>query len=207
MTSPDSDFETNPIGTMAELERMRQANAPTSPTPAEHTAMWHPMSELPDQPVGTVRNYVLAAKNRERGTVWTFEAHYLNAYMLPPADGYEDAFDDTNEDGERPFTGWHDVTDPEGDEIYTPLSDQYVEYVGWCEMPKFDEAAVNERPMLLSRIRELEEALRGLSNMYTHAWDLADGGGLIMLPPSIERFEASHEAARAALQPEQETAK
>lgn len=48
-------------------------------------------------------------------------------------------------------------------------------------------------------IERLRGALEGLSAMYSSAWDLSDGGGLIMLPPSMERFEAAHAAARVAL--------
>ena len=45
---------------------------------------------------------------------------------------------------------------------------------------------------------QLKTALKGLSAMYTRAWDRVDGG-LVMLPPSIPEFEAAHAAARVAL--------
>jgi hypothetical protein len=51
---------------------------------------------------------------------------------------------------------------------------------------------------MLARIAELEAALRGLSDMYSHAWDLV-AGGLVMQPPSIPRFEEAHRVARIAL--------
>lgn len=49
-----------------------------------------------------------------------------------------------------------------------------------------------------ARIVELERALTELSEMYTHAWDLTDGG-LIMMGPSVARFETAHANARRAL--------
>lgn len=47
-------------------------------------------------------------------------------------------------------------------------------------------------------IERLRDALAGLSDMYAHAWDRADGA-LVMMPESVKRFEAAHEKARAAL--------
>lgn len=46
--------------------------------------------------------------------------------------------------------------------------------------------------------QELYDALAELSDMYVHAWDVADGG-LMMMGSSVERFEKAHEAATAAL--------
>ncbi len=45
---------------------------------------------------------------------------------------------------------------------------------------------------------ELLKALRDLSDMYGHAWDLANGG-LMMMEPSIPRFESAHTAAQKAI--------
>lgn len=47
--------------------------------------------------------------------------------------------------------------------------------------------------------RRLRAALKGLSDMYGHAWDLADGG-LIMTKASMSRFEAAHADAIEVLQ-------
>ncbi|MEY9676062.1 hypothetical protein ABIE93_005996 [Bradyrhizobium elkanii] len=44
----------------------------------------------------------------------------------------------------------------------------------------------------------LVKALTDLSNMYSHAWDSVDGN-LLMLGPSIDRFEKAHHAAQVAL--------
>lgn len=52
---------------------------------------------------------------------------------------------------------------------------------------------------LRARLEACEKALKGLYDMYSHAWDLADGSGLIMLADSIPRFEAAHNAAHLAL--------
>ena len=45
---------------------------------------------------------------------------------------------------------------------------------------------------------QLVEALSGLSKMYASAWDLVDGG-LVMLPDSIPKFEKAHSIAYATL--------
>jgi hypothetical protein len=58
-------------------------------------------------------------------------------------------------------------------------------------------AVVNEPNMrLIAAAPELLEALEALSRMYSHAWDRADGGGLMMLPPSIPQFEEAHAKAQ-----------
>lgn len=44
----------------------------------------------------------------------------------------------------------------------------------------------------------MREALMELSAMYTHAWDLVEGG-LVMTQSSMPRFENAHAAAVAAL--------
>jgi hypothetical protein len=48
------------------------------------------------------------------------------------------------------------------------------------------------------RIEALESALAGLESMYAHTWDRVDGA-LVMMPPSIEKFEAAHKKAREVL--------
>jgi hypothetical protein len=45
---------------------------------------------------------------------------------------------------------------------------------------------------------KLAEALRRLFDLYGYAWDRV-GGGLMMMDSGIERFEAAHEKACAAL--------
>ena len=52
---------------------------------------------------------------------------------------------------------------------------------------------------LRAKLAACESALKGLYDMYSHAWDLSDGSGLIMLADSIPRFEAAHHAAHLAL--------
>jgi hypothetical protein len=52
--------------------------------------------------------------------------------------------------------------------------------------------------LLLAAAPDLLEALNDLSAVYTHAWDLVDGG-LMMFGDSIPRFEAAHAKARAAI--------
>lgn len=47
-------------------------------------------------------------------------------------------------------------------------------------------------------IARLRAALKDLSDMYTHAWDRADGD-LVMMGASVPRFEKVHSAARIAL--------
>jgi hypothetical protein len=44
----------------------------------------------------------------------------------------------------------------------------------------------------------LRAALSELSDVYTHCWDLVDGG-LLLMPSSMERFEKANAAARKAL--------
>lgn len=46
----------------------------------------------------------------------------------------------------------------------------------------------------------LRAALKGLSDMYGHAWDLIDGG-LFMNESSTARFEKAHKAAFKLLEP------
>lgn len=63
-----------------------------------------------------------------------------------------------------------------------------------------------EAPAILShliskgwkRSAELENALKGLSDMYGSAWD-TDGGGLVMFDSGKRRFEAAHKEARRVL--------
>lgn len=55
-----------------------------------------------------------------------------------------------------------------------------------------------ERDALAAEGQRLREALQGLSDMYTHAWDTTEGG-LHMMAPSVERFDKAHAAARIAL--------
>ena len=55
---------------------------------------------------------------------------------------------------------------------------------------------------LLKRIAELEDALKGLSDMYALTWDLADGG-LTMMASGVKKFEAAHAKARAILNKDQ----
>lgn len=44
----------------------------------------------------------------------------------------------------------------------------------------------------------LVNALTALSDMYAATWDRVDGS-LVLMPDNVSRFEAAHEAARAAL--------
>jgi hypothetical protein len=46
---------------------------------------------------------------------------------------------------------------------------------------------------------ELLSALEALSQMYVHAWDEV-GGGLVMMPESVAKFEEAHAKAAAAIQ-------
>lgn len=55
-----------------------------------------------------------------------------------------------------------------------------------------------ENRALRSQLAIKDKALADLSNMYSHAWDLVDGG-LMMMPDSIPKFEDAHAAARKAL--------
>lgn len=89
--------------------------------------------------------------------------------------------------------------------LYFPDPDQYGSGYGRhhhtkCVMRRLDDlsSAAVERDRLKATNRELLAALRELSAMYTHAWDLVDGG-LTMLSGSVDRFEAAHENARAAI--------
>lgn len=61
-----------------------------------------------------------------------------------------------------------------------------------------DEEHIDPHGECAAEIARLRSALEGLSNMYSYAWDLADGG-LMMMPDSIPKFEAAHAAARTAL--------
>ena len=63
-----------------------------------------------------------------------------------------------------------------------------------------------ERDRLHAEVAALRTALKDLSDMYGHAWDLVDGGLMMMdhrrrfrALQSISRFERAHEAALAAL--------
>ena len=51
---------------------------------------------------------------------------------------------------------------------------------------------------LIAAAPELLAALRAMEAMYTHAWDRTDGG-LLMMPGSVERFDAACEKARATI--------
>lgn len=59
-----------------------------------------------------------------------------------------------------------------------------------------ETAAANA--VMIAAIPEMLAALRGLSKMYSHAWDSVDGN-LVMLGPSIERFEKAHHEAQKVL--------
>ncbi len=50
----------------------------------------------------------------------------------------------------------------------------------------------------LAREERLRSALKGLSDMYVNTWDLVNGD-LVMPADGVERFEAAHAKARAAL--------
>lgn len=61
--------------------------------------------------------------------------------------------------------------------------------------------ALRLAPIIVTAVNNhnaLVKALTDLSNMYSHAWDCVDGN-LVMLGPSIERFEKAHYAAQVAL--------
>lgn len=51
---------------------------------------------------------------------------------------------------------------------------------------------------LIAAAPDLLAACKALFEMYSHAWDRADGS-LVMLPPSIPRFEEAHEMAAVAI--------
>lgn len=63
---------------------------------------------------------------------------------------------------------------------------------------KLEEDARRKRYQMESAAPDMLEALKELSAMYSHAWD-AEGGALVMLPPSVARFEAAHEKAQIAI--------
>ena len=88
---------------------------------------------------------------------------------------------------------------------YTPEQlRQWAEFVAWDE-PDYRKPSVSDiRNQLDAHADALEErqeliaALRGLSEMYVHSWDLVSGG-LVMLGDSLPKFERAHETARALL--------
>ena len=51
-----------------------------------------------------------------------------------------------------------------------------------------------ERDALVAMVKAAIDACRGLSQMYSSTWDSANGD-LLMLAPSIPRFEAAHRKA------------
>lgn len=51
---------------------------------------------------------------------------------------------------------------------------------------------------LLSKLAIAREALKDITKMYSHAWDLVNGG-LMMMPDSIPQFEKAHEKVEKAL--------
>ena len=61
-----------------------------------------------------------------------------------------------------------------------------------------DDAKRGARAESSAAFEAMRKALEELSEMYTHAWDLTNGG-LTMLGGSMDRFERAHENARAAL--------
>ncbi len=74
---------------------------------------------------------------------------------------------------------------------------------GWGHMydpcPKcIGNASDSRRDNLEQENATLRAALSELSNVYTHCWDLVDGG-LILMPSSMERFENANAGARKAL--------
>ena len=50
-----------------------------------------------------------------------------------------------------------------------------------------------------AEVMELVEALNDLSSMYSHAWDLVDGGLMMMREVSIPKFEKAHAKAQKVL--------
>lgn len=68
---------------------------------------------------------------------------------------------------------------------------------GVCYAIETLETQLAETQQQLAAVRA---ALKGLSDMYSHAWDSVDGN-LLMIGDSIPRFEAAHEAAMQALTP------
>lgn len=59
-------------------------------------------------------------------------------------------------------------------------------------------ALMDERDTLSQHNAELRSALSELSAVYSSCFDLVDGG-LIIMQPSVERFEKANAAARKAL--------
>ena len=59
-----------------------------------------------------------------------------------------------------------------------------------------DAAAIHYQAQ--ADVAELLVALKGLSAMYAQTWDRVDGC-LLMLPESVERFEAVHAKAEAVI--------
>ena len=79
---------------------------------------------------------------------------------------------------------------------------EYAEHVAVARVQSWDGEPPREQVVhnayLIAAAPELLEALKGLSDMYTHAWDVV-GGGLLMSEQSVEKFEAVHAAAVAAI--------
>jgi len=92
------------------------------------------------------------------------------------------------------------VTEPTGRTICEP-NDPLYDNPSWVSDKKLRQISIEEaqaNARLIAAAPELLEALKELSAMYTHAWD-SDGGALIMLPPSVPRFEAAHAKAVDAI--------
>jgi hypothetical protein len=104
---------------------------------------WHSMEEIPVTPLGTVRNFAVAFRSKERGSVWVEEAHFLNAFPLTPRDDNADEIEGADDDGNVPFTGWHERFGDEDEPFYQgiQMDNPYTEVLGWAEMPKHPLAA------------------------------------------------------------------
>lgn len=160
MADIKADFETNPIGTMAELERLRKAAVPTSPTPAEHTALPWRIERDP--------------KHAEYATVYDATGSCV-PILTDIQLGWTDKTTAPYADPEKDYALLESVVStvnsgpmllefrarllglvPEEDH------DKCVNDPHWAEVciRNKKQAAVNERAGLLERVRKLEAALR-----------------------------------------------
>lgn len=101
------------------------------------TVSWHAMSDIPAVQPGDMTKFLLCWRVKATGEVSSSECLYLNAYQLffdePPA-GHEH-----QSSGWYICTGWYDrVETGDGGTLFEPLSEQFVEHLGWTEMPVMD---------------------------------------------------------------------
>lgn len=91
---------------------------------------WYPMDQPPEVERGQDARFLVAWRNKSNRKQYSGEIYYLNAVTLD--------WDDETAPSEA--TGWFERYEGrDGDVTFEPISDQFVEHLGWTHLPMMPE--------------------------------------------------------------------